>query len=124
MQTPGGGIPLPPPPPGVGPPHNVEVLATTYSHYTTNKSQKDYYRALRSKFDEFNGSDRYRLSRNKLFVIISESNIELYKFVDNAVSNRNLYLEFYASGFHVQNWLEKRAAGEFNNWSYESKESP
>ena len=123
-QTPGAGILPPPPRPGVGLPPNVEILATAFRQYSPRRSGKDYYSALRSKFDEFNNNNRYRLSRNRLFVIISEGTTELYKFMDDAVSSRNLYLEFYDAGFNVEAWLEKRAAGEFNNWCYESKLSP
>mmetsp|Transcript_18904 Transcript_18904/g.17149 ORF Transcript_18904/g.17149 Transcript_18904/m.17149 type:complete len:201 (-) Transcript_18904:164-766(-) len=100
------------------------MVLIDYEYYNTHKTFDKYFSKLFNAFVEANGDIRYRLIKTKHDIRVKDGETVVFRTSRNDCSIRNLYLELYDCHYLCGDWLVKRSANGFNNFNYQTTDSP
>jgi hypothetical protein len=89
-----------------------ELEDTEWPLYEPRHVEKDYYfNLLIPHFENVNGKERYRLIKSKDHYWVKDEGEKktLLRCARQIHNGRNLYLELFANGYHVLEWINARA---------------
>lgn len=97
-------IPQIPPPPDQGQVYNWEE----YIPHHTDIPPDFYLNKLQPRFQAVNGTERFRLIKHPLSIVIKDDQNTIFRCSRAIPSDqRNLYLEFHECGYSCEGWVER-----------------